>query len=166
VKVVQGNMLDADPLTRAMDGQDAVVSALGSPGLRKSTDLSEGVRNIIGAMERTGVKRFIFESSIGIGDSRDHAGWFARKVFFRFVVKNIFADKEIQERLIKESSLDWVIVRPGRLTNGPRTGRYRHGDEIDAQHPAGTISRADTAEFMLKHLTDDKYLHKTPGVSY
>jgi putative NADH-flavin reductase len=164
--VVQGDMLDAAAVERAVNGQDVVISALGSPGLGPSNDLSEGTRNIIAAMEKARVKRLIFESSIGIGDSRDHAGWFARKVFFPLVVKNVFADKEVQERLIMESSLDWIIVRPGRLTNGRRTGTYRHGDQIDARNPGGTISRADTAEFMLRQIDDDTYLRKTPGVSY
>jgi putative NADH-flavin reductase len=166
LSVVEGNMLDAESLLRAIEGQDAVLSALGSPGLGPSTDLSQGTANIISAMGSAGVKRLIFESTIGIGDSAGHASWLARKFFFPVVLKNVFADKEIQERYIKASSLDWTIVRPARLTNGRRQSRYRVGDEIDQNATATTISRADTAEFMLRQLTDDTFVRKTPGISY
>lgn len=164
--VVQGNMLDAASLENAIAGQDAVISALGSPGLGKSTDLSEGTANIIRVMDKTGVKRLIFESTIGIDDSEDHAPWLARKFFFPVVLKNVFADKEMQERYIKASDLDWTIVRPARLTNGKRTGKYRVDKEINENAVSRTISRADAAEFMLKQLSDDSFIRKTPSVSY
>lgn len=166
LKVVQGNILDRPSLERAMLGHEAVISALGSPGLRKSTDLSDGTRNIVAAMESSGVRRLVFESSIGVGDSRNHLGLFAKWVFFPLVIRNIIADKEIQERYIKESSLDWIIVRPGRLTNGRQTGKYRVGDEINEHAVGSSISRSDTAEFMLRQLTDGTYLRQTPAVSY
>jgi len=82
------------------------------------------------------------------------------------LLRNIFADKEIQERIIKDSMLDWVIVRPAALTNGPRRGVYRHGMNIGHWFFTAKISRADVADFMLKQLTDNTYLRKTPGVSY
>ncbi|CAN5433444.1 SDR family oxidoreductase [soil metagenome] len=166
LNIVKGNISDPASIERAIPGHDVVLSTLGSPGLGKSNMLSEGTRHIIAAMVSAGVKRLIFESSIGIGDSRDHASVFARWIFFPIFLKNIFADKEIQEEIIMESSVDWIIVRPGRLTNGPRTGNYREGDEINAVAVGGSISRADTAEFMLLQLTDDRYLHQTPAVSY
>ncbi len=166
LKLIQGDIRDVSSVTGAVPGHDAVLSALGSPGLGKSNELSEGTKRIVSAMSEFGVKRLIFESSIGIGDSRRHAGLFARWVFFPLVVKNIFADKEIQERYIMESTLDWTIVRPGRLTNGPRTGVYRHGSQINENAVGGAISRADVATFMLQQLSDNTYLRRTPGVSY
>ena len=166
LSVVKGNMLDRRSLEKAIAGQDAVISALGSPGLGKSTDLSDGTSNIIRVMDEKGVNRLIFESTIGIDDSRDHAPWLARKFFFAVVLKNIFADKEIQERYIKASDLDWTIVRPARLTNGPRTSKYRTGSEINEKAVSKTISRADTAEFMLRQVSDNSFVRKTPAVSY
>ena len=80
-------------------------------------------------------------------------------------LRHFFPDKERQELVIRQSQLDWVIVRPARLTNGKRTGEYRHGFGPH-EKIKGVISRADTAEFMLKQLTEDTYLRKTPGVSY
>lgn len=164
--VVKGDITEPATIEASVPGHDVVLSALGSPGLGKSSMLSDGTRSIISAMETAGIKRLVFESSIGIGDSRDDASFAARWIFFPLVLKNIFADKEIQERLIMESSLDWIIVRPARLTNGPKTGIYREGAAINSVAISKTISRADTAEFMLRQATDDSYLHKTPGVSY
>lgn len=166
LRVAVGNILDRDSLDSAVPGHDAVLSALGSPGLGKSTELSDGTANIINAMERHGVKRLIFESSVGVGDSKSHLTRFAKYIFFPLVIRNIIADKEIQEGRIRSSGLDWTIVRPGRLTQGKRTGRYRHGAAIDANAPSTAVSRADTAEFMLKQLETDTYLRQTPGISY
>lgn len=164
--VVKGDITDGDSINVAVPGHDAVLSALGSPGLGKSTELSDGTRRIIASMESSGVKRLIFESTVGVGDSSSHATVFARWFFFPVVIRNILADKEIQERIIKESSLDWTIVRPGRLTNGPKRGIYREGDAISGTAVATSISRADVAEFMLRQVTDNAYLHKCPAVSY
>ncbi len=83
-----------------------------------------------------------------------------------FITFFYFRDKERQERYIKQSSLDWIIVRPGQLTNGRKRGTYRHGLDIGSILLTVRISRADVADFMLKQLTDDSYLRKTPGVAY
>jgi len=166
LNVHKGDILDYSSLEDAARGQDAVLSALGVRQLGKNTILSDGTRNIIQAMKSLGIKRLIVESSLGVGDSRGQLGpvynWFVMPVLLR----NIFADKEVQEALIRESGLDWVIVRPAILTNGPRTGKYRAGFGPDNHSIKAKISRADTAEFMLKQLTDDTYLYKTPGLSY
>ena len=75
-------------------------------------------------------------------------------------------NKEAQEQYIKQSNLDWIIVRPAALTNGPRTCVYRSGFSTTDRTIRGKISRADVADFMLKQLTDDTSLRKTPGLSY
>ena len=134
--------------------------------LRKKTILSEGTKNILQAMEKLGVKRFICESSLGIGESKGQLGFLYNYVLIPLFLRNIFADKEVQERIIKDSMLDWVIVRPAALTNGPRRGVYRDGRNIGHWFFTAKISRADVAGFMLKQLSDNTYLRKTPGVSY
>jgi putative NADH-flavin reductase len=62
--------------------------------------------------------------------------------------------------------LDWTIIRPGAFTDGPKTGKYRHGFPGTDRSLTLKISRADVADFMLRQLTDGAYLHKTPGLSY
>jgi putative NADH-flavin reductase len=82
------------------------------------------------------------------------------------ILRNIVADHEAKESIISRSSLDWTIVRPPRLSNGPHTGSYRHGSDIKAASVVPTISRADLADFMLRQLGDSAYLHKAPAVMY
>lgn len=146
-----------------MQGQDAVLSALGIRPWTREPVLVEGTRNILAAMEKHGVRRFVCESSFGVGDSKGEAGWFTNFMIALFLGR-IFREKELQEPLIRQSKVEWIIVRPARLTNGSRRGAYRHGERLK---PGlfGSISRADVAEFMLKQLTDDTYLWKSVTVS-
>lgn len=157
--------MDSASVQAAVRGQDAVLSALGVRKLTKTTVLSEGIRNVIGAMQRHGVKRLIVESSLGVGDSRGQLGWFFG-LLAAVLLRNIYADKEVQERYIRESGLDWTVVRPAVLTDGPRTGRYRHWLGEPRSPIRVKISRADVADFMLGQLASETYLHKTPGLSY
>jgi Putative NADH-flavin reductase len=85
---------------------------------------------------------------------------------FGIFLRAAYADHVSQENYVKQSRLDWIIVRPGAFTDGKRTGEYRHGFPGTDKTTKLKISRADVADFMLKQLTDDTYLHKTPGVSY
>jgi nucleoside-diphosphate-sugar epimerase len=133
---------------------------------RRTTTLSEGTRNIVIAMERVGVKRFICESSLGIGNSKGQLGFLYNYVLIPILLRNVFADKEVQEQVVRESKLDWVIVRPAVLTNGSRTRVYRSGFDAADKSIQTKISRADVADFMLGQLINDTYLSKTPGVSY
>ena len=82
------------------------------------------------------------------------------------MLRYVYADHEIQEAHIKESQLDWTIVRPANLTNGKHTGSYWHGCATPGKPIALRISRADVADFMLKQLANDTYLHKAASVSY
>jgi len=207
LRVARGDILNSGSVEAAINGQDAVLSALGirpHVGLvvilviicqvlarllalagpfnwllrlgvplllilffsRKKTTLSDGTRNIVQAMQKLGVKRFICESSLGIGESRGQLGLLYNFILIPLFLRGLFADKEVQDKIIKDSTLDWVIVRPGALTNGPRRGVYRAGMDIGHWFFTVKISRADVADFMLKQLTDNTYLRKTPGVSY
>lgn len=164
LKIVQGDVVNYADVEKAVVGQDAVLSALGSPTLKSDdTTVSVGTKNIIKAMKETGVKRFVCETSLGVGDSHGQPGFFFTKILIPLLLKNAFAEKEIQERDIKASDLDWIIVRPGGLTNGERTSKYRSG--LD-KAISGRISRANVAEFMLKQLTSAEYLRQTPAISY
>ena len=166
LKLAQGDVLDYPSVEAAVQGQDAVLSALGVRKLRKNTILSDGTKNLLRAMEQHGVKRFVCESSLGVGDSKGQLGWVFNLFIIPLFLRNIFRDKEVQEQYIKQSNLDWIIVRPAVLTSGPRTGVYRSGFSTTDRTIRGKVGRADVADFMLKQLTDDTYLRKTPGLSY
>jgi putative NADH-flavin reductase len=116
----------------------------------RTSTLSEGTRNVARAMERLG---FVCESSLGIGDSKGQLGFFFNYLLIPVLLRNIFADKEVQEKVIGESSLEWVIVRPAALTNGPRTGVYRSGFETGDKSIRARTLRADVADFMLGQVT-------------
>ena len=165
--VVQGNVLEYDTVDMAVRGKDAVLSALGhKQWFIPTTILSDGTRNIVAAMEKHGLKRFVCETSLGIGESRGRLGLFYTLFIIPFITWFYFKDKEKQEWIIRESSLDWVIVRPGQLTNGEKRGTYRHGGKIGSYIATVRISRSDAAEFMLRQVSDDSLLRQCVGVAY
>jgi len=165
LKVVQGDVMDFTSVEKAVQGQDAVLSAIGAGG-KRSTIRTDGTRQIVRAMEKAGVRRFISQSTLGVGDSRGHLTFFLKYIIVPIMLRHAFVDHEGQENCIKQSRLDWTIVRPAAFTDGERTGVYRHGFPVTDKTLKLKISRADVADFMLKQLMDDTYLHQTPGVSY
>ena len=162
--LVKGDVLDPVSLERVMPGHDAVLCAVGAG--RKGTVRSIGTRNILRAMESAGIRRLVCQSSLGVGDSAGNMNFFWKHIMFGWFLKEAFADHVEQERYIKESDLDWVIVRPAAYTDGPATGEYKHGFAATERGLKLKISRADVAGFVLKQLEDDTYLRQTPGLSY
>lgn len=164
LKAVRGDVLDLASVERAVRGQEAVLCSIGAG--RKGRIRSEGTRNIIRAMENAGVRRLICQSTIGTGDSRGNLSFFWKYIMFGIILRDVLADHESQENYVKRSRLDWTIVRAGALVDGDRTGMYRHGFSTSDKEIKLKISRADVADFMLKQLVDDTYVHHTPGLSY
>jgi putative NADH-flavin reductase len=111
-------------------------------------------------MTRHGVRRLICVTGIGAGDSKGHGGFLYDRLVNPLLLKTIYEDKDRQEALIKASQADWTIVRPGFLTNGPLTGKYRVITDLTGI-TAGRISRADVAHFILAELADKRYLRQT-----
>jgi putative NADH-flavin reductase len=165
LKIVCGDVLDPAAVEGAVAGQEAAFITIGA-GAKRTTLREEGTRNIVEAMHGTGVKRLICQSSLGVGDSRANLPFFTKYIIVAVFLRHAFADHERQEAVVRQSSLDWTIVRPPHLKDGPRTEVYRHGFPTTDSRIKGWISRADVADFMLKQLVDDTYLHQTPGVSY
>jgi nucleoside-diphosphate-sugar epimerase len=164
--VLRGDVLDLDSLMEAMRDQEAVLSALGHRRFfYPNRILSEGTRNILRAMEEHGVRRFVAQTTLGIGDSSGRMGLWYTFFVIPVVLPFYFWDKTRQERVIAASSADWVIVRPGALTKGGARGLCRHGPRVGNLLTTVHISRADVADFMLNQLASDSYLHRAPGVS-
>lgn len=165
--IVKGNVLDYAKVEEAVTGQDAVLSALGHKRfIIYTTILSEGTGNIIRAMEKQQVNRFICITTLGINDSRFKLGLYYTLFLIPVIVFFYFMDKAKQEKLIRNSNLNWTIVRPGQLTNGKFTGKYKHGENLGNYILTKMISRANVAHFMLSQLTDPSYLKKAVGVVY
>ncbi|MEI6173105.1 MAG: SDR family oxidoreductase [Bacteroidota bacterium] len=160
LRVIEGDILDADKVKLAVEGQAAVLCALGVNINKPNTVLSDGTKNILDAMKASGVKRFICMSSAGILGN-DSGFWFG-KVFMPLFLRHVFADKRRQADIIRESSANWVILRPTMLTDSPKTNSYKVNLEIPASR---SIPRADVADFMLKLLNDTQYDGKMPALS-
>jgi len=159
-----GNVANLIEVLNAVPGHDAVVSALGaSTPFKRDPALVEGIRNIVSAMEQLDIKRFVYESFLGVKENRDELGFFINNVLSR-LLKNVIADHEEKERIIKNSKLDWTIVRPPKLTNGPFTGNYRTGEHITSRSLILKISRADVAAFMLDLLASKQYIRQSPRI--
>jgi putative NADH-flavin reductase len=162
--VLQGDVLDSAKVEIAIAGQDAVLSALGVGLAGGKRVLSNGTRNIITAMEKHGVRRLLVESSYGVGDSFQDASLLLR-IIFQTVLRSTYEDKAREDEIIRASGLEWIVVRPAALTNGPRRGDYRVGEHL--RFGLGTkISRADVADFMIRQLEESKWLRRFPALGY
>ena len=161
LKVIKGDVLDNITLVDLLKDKDVVLSALGVGKSLKSGNLMTNVVSIlIPSMNKTSVKRLILLSAFGVGETFSQAN-FIQKLIFRLPLKNIYRDKSDADTLIKNSSIDWTLVCPTLLTNGPFTGKYTVGEKFTMKGMP-KISRADVADFMIKQLTDYTYLKKIP----
>lgn len=164
--VMRGDVLDYPSVEAAVRGQEAVLSALGHKRFFYPTRiLSEGTRNIVRAVETHRVRRFVCETSLGIGDSAGRMGLYYTLFVIPLILPFYFWDKTRQERIIAGSNIDWVIVRPCALTNGTARGHLRHGRRVGSFLWTMRVPRADVAQFMLDQLTSNAYLRVAPGVA-
>jgi putative NADH-flavin reductase len=167
LRITKGDVLDYASVESAMRGQSAVLSALGHKRFFYPNKIqSHGMRNILRAMNACDVPRLICETALGIGNSVGRLGLPHTFFILPLILPFYMWDKLRQEELIAASDRDWVIVRPGVLTNGEARGSYRHGPKVGSYLWPVRISRADVADFMLKQLTDDTYVGAAPGLGY
>jgi len=160
---VQGDALNQHDVEAALAGVDAVIVTLGVGlgELFKPVHLfSEATRVLITAMKDQGVNRLICVTGFGAGDSSASIGLLQR-VPFQIVFGLAYDDKSLQEKLIKESGLDWTIVRPGVLLNGRQTGRYKVLRK-PSEWRNGLISRSNVADFLVKQIEDRTFINGTP----
>jgi uncharacterized protein YbjT (DUF2867 family) len=163
--VVHGDALDGSAVAETIAGADAVVSALGPRGTKAESLLAGAAANVVAAMDKTGAHRLICVSAAGAYITGDpNTGWLIKAILPRVFAKP-FADTRQMEDAIRDSGLDWTIVRPVRLVNRPGTGRYRVSPGFPP--PGGrTIARADVAHFIAAVLTENAWLREAPAVAY
>jgi len=162
IALVTGDAFDPASVAEAIQGQDAVVCALGSSDLKKTTIRTEGTANIIKAMKEQGIQRFLVVTSMGTGDSWDTLS-LVNKFLYATLLKSSREDHEAQEAAVKESELDWTIIRPSGLTDEPRTGVYEVGENILAK--TSKIARADVADLIVKELEQNALIHKAVTIT-
>jgi len=161
--LVTGDVFDAISVDQAVQGQDAVICALGAGSeLKKTTIRTTGTTNIISSMQKNDVKRLMVVTAMGVGDSWNTLSLF-NKFFFATLLKSSRDDHETQEAAVKESGLDWTIVRPSGLTDTPRTGVYEFGENIPAK--TSKIARADVADLILKEVGQDELIGKAVTIT-
>ena len=164
--IVEGDVFNIEDVNNAVKEQDVVIVTLGSGKSRKSIVRSEGTKNIISAMKIYGVSRLICQSTLGTGQSNNNLNFFWKHIMFGWFLKQVFLDHELQEKYVRDSNLNWTIVKPAAFTDGEKTGKYLHGFSTNDKSIKLKISRADVANFILKQITNQSYLLKTPGLSY
>ena len=159
-----GDATDTMVLEKAVSGKDAVLSALGAGNSLRSDVASRAVAALIPALKAQAVKRIVYLSAFGVGASFLDASPI-QKLAYKTLLRGIFADKAKADAMLRESGLDWTLVYPTLLTNGPRTGSYRAGEHL-AMKGMARISRADVADFMLAQLSTNEWVNRTAVISY
>jgi putative NADH-flavin reductase len=166
IDVRAGSVTDPAAVEAALDGRDSVVSALGS---RRAMELlgthfmTDTMRALVPAMDRGRVRRLVVLSAVGVGETESQAPAMIR-LGFRTLLRGIARDKERAEAQVRESGLDWTIVYPPALTNGPLTKTCRFGEDLMLKGSA-KVSRADVAHFMLDQLDDAVFSRKNVVVA-
>jgi len=158
--VITGNVLTQADVDKTVAGADAVICTLGNTRNNPDMVVSRGTQQVITAMQQQGIPRLLVVSSLGVGDSKQNLSLILRLLMQTFLRK-VFKDKEAQEQLVRNSGLTWTIVRPGGLTDEPRTGSYQVGVDSTLR---GRVSRADVADFVLRELTRNAFIGQAPAI--
>lgn len=173
LRVVTGDALRPEDLDRVMPGHDAVVVTLGisedalQVRLRgpRQTPLdvrSRGTRNVIEAMRRHGVRRLVVQTSFGVGETRGKLPWLYRLIF-ALLLKPQIADTERQERLVRESGLDWVLAQPVNLTDGAGAGPALASPQGEVR--SMKIARRQVGRFLAQAVGDAACLGRSVALS-
>ncbi len=158
VNVFAGDVQNPTKVEKAIEGQDAVIDALGGHTPFKETTLeTTAARIIISKMRDTGARRLVVISALGEGESRANTGFFYEHLLMPTFLRGAMKDKAEMESAVQSSGLDWVILRPGLLKDGDPKGNIRIFTP-DTEDKAGSITRADVAAFALEQLTGTTYL--------
>ncbi len=161
LSIARGDVLNKEQVESAVSGCEGVLFAVGGKPWDKRPICTEGIKNVIAAMQKHKAQRLVVESACGVKETRK--GIYGRLLLI--IIKDIMKNKESMEDAINASQLDWVIVRPTILTKGTKTRTYRVGQDLRLGI-LPKISRADVADFMLKQLQDNTYIHQAPTISY
>lgn len=160
LEVVVGDFGEMERVEGVVRGQDAVISALGTNRRGPVTVCSDGVRAILKAMDKHGVRRLLVVSVYGASAGRDRSMYV---LLTRAMLGQDMLDKDRMEDLIRASDVNWTIVRPPRLTTGPRTGAYQTGTDLPVRITS-KISRSDLAAFLLREMGAEAYVRETPAI--
>jgi putative NADH-flavin reductase len=161
LKIITGSLNNEEKLKEAITGSDVCISTLGGASLTKhAPDIIAGIDRIVRIMEQEGVKRFIYLSSGGAGESRYNMVQPIRFIVADLLLRVPLADHNANEQRLQKSSLNWTFVRPGSLTDGPLIGNLKYGSGKNVMKGNPKTSRANLAAFMLDQIANPDYINK------
>ena len=162
---LQGNALKPEDLRSAIDGADAILICLGLGASRKPTTLFSDFAKVLKAIEPEISDKIVINlSGFGAAESLHYYGWF-RGLLFRLFIGGIYLDKSVLDTSLQRSRLNWIIVRPGLLTNRTPAGPARVMANYQPGMTVGSISRRAVAKFMIDQAEHPTCLHTTPALS-
>ena len=165
LELYSGDVYDTVSVSDSVKNSDAVIICLGSSKL--SGDVrSKGTRNIVEAMKEHKIRRLICQSTLGIGKSRENLNFYWKYFMFGFLLRNVYKDHEIQEKIVNQSNLDWTIVRPAAFIDNKPNSPVKTGFDENEKKLSLTIARQDVADFLLAQVTSSRHINATPALSY
>ena len=170
VRVVHGSAFDAEPVSRTIEGADAVLSTLGASSLGKEEVLERGVPQIIAAMQQQRVRRIVVLGAAGAiahgwDDQSPWRRWIAEHIIVGMILKHPMASQRAQYQALSATDLDWTMVMPPMLTNSRSHGTWRIGANA-LPHKANRIAREDVAQFMLQQIDDPQWIKKAVYIAW
>jgi ketol-acid reductoisomerase len=167
LNIVKGELTEVDKIDEAVKRADAVISILGPKAKSKELVISNGIKNIINAMQKNGIKRLIATVSSSYRDANDKFQfWFDFGVVMLKVIGNSILKDIIETgEQIAKSQLDWTMVRLPKLSNNPPKEKLNIGYTGDGKIKFFSLTRSDLSDYLIQQLGDKTYLRKAPVIS-
>ena len=166
LNVIIGDATNKADVLNSIQGADALIVTLGTGKNMKATTLFSDFAKLIVEIhsENKIAVPIIFVTGFGAGESKNYVSWLVR-MFLKYMLKDVYADKTKMEEIITHSDLNWTVVRPGRLLDKPLTEKYRTENKLFKGISIGGINRADVADFLIKQAEKQTELKKYVGIS-
>ena len=166
LKMILGNAISRTDILNSIENADAIIVTLGTGKNMKTTTLFSDFAKLIVEIQSENKLEvpFIFVTGFGAGESRNYVSWFV-KMFLKYFLKDVYADKTKMEEIITNSDLNWTVVRPGRLLDKELTEKYRIENKLFKGINIGGINRADVADFLIKQAEKQTEIKKYIAIS-
>lgn len=166
LKIIIGDATNKADLLNAIQNADAIIVTLGTVKNTKATNLFSDFAKLMVEINREHKINvpFLFVTGFGAGDSKNYVSWLI-KLFLKYLLKDVYADKTKMEEIITESNMNWTVVRPGRLLDKALTEKYRTENKLYKGINIGGINRADVADFLIKQAENQTELKNYIGIS-
>jgi putative NADH-flavin reductase len=165
-KVILGDATNKADLLSSIQNADAIIVTLGTGKNMNATTLFSNFAQLMVEIHKENKIDipFIFVTGFGAGESKNYVPWLV-KMFLKYFLKDVYADKTKMEEFITNSDLNWTVVRPGRLFDKELTEKYRIENKLFKGINVGGINRADVADFLIKQAEKQTELKKYIAIS-